>query len=40
MGHIISVPQYIDIKKSTYDRAYKRFQKNLEGKSFGENNYS
>lgn len=36
MGHIISVPQYRDIKKSTYDRAYKRFQKNLEGKSFGE----
>lgn len=36
MGHIISVPQYVDIKKSTYDRAYKRFQKNLEGKSFGE----
>lgn len=36
MGHIISVPQYVDIKKSTYDRAYKRFQKNIKGKSFGE----
>lgn len=36
MGYIISIPQYVDIKKSTYDRAYKRFQKNLEGKSFGE----
>ena len=36
MGHIIYVPQYVDIKKSTYDRAYKRLQKNIEGKSFGE----
>ena len=36
MGNFIYVPQYIDIKKSTYDKAYKRFQKNLEGKSFGE----
>ena len=36
MGHIISVPQYVDIKKSTYDRAYKKLQKNSEGKSFGE----
>ena len=36
MGNIISVPQYVDIKKSTYDKAYKRFQKKLEGKSFGE----
>lgn len=36
MGNFIYVPQYVDIKKSTYDKAYKRFQKNLEGKSFGE----
>ena len=36
MGNLISVPQYVDIKKSTYDKAYKRFQKKLEGKSFGE----
>lgn len=36
MGNFISVPQYVDIKKSTYDKAYKRFQKNLEGKSFEE----
>ncbi len=36
MGNFISVPQYVDIKKSTYDKAYKRFQKKLEGKSFGE----
>ena len=36
MGNFISVPQYVDIKKSTFDRAYKRFQKKLEGKSFGE----
>lgn len=36
MGNFISVPQYVDIKKSTYDKAYKRFQKNTEGKSFGE----
>jgi hypothetical protein len=36
MGNLIYVPQYVDIKKSTYDKAYKRFQKNLEGKSFGE----
>jgi hypothetical protein len=36
MGNFISIPQYVDIKKSTYDRAYKRLQKNIEGKSFGE----
>lgn len=36
MGNFISVPQYVDIKKSTYDKAYKRFQKNIEGKSFEE----
>ena len=36
MGNFISIPQYVDIKKSTYDKAYKRFQKSLEGKSFGE----
>lgn len=36
MGTFISVPQYVDIKKSTYDRAYKRFKKSIEGKSFGE----
>lgn len=36
MGNLISVPQYVDIKKSTYNKAYKRFQKKLEGKSFGE----
>ena len=36
MGNLISVPQYVDIKKSTYDKAYNRFQRKLEGKSFGE----
>ena len=36
MGNFIYVPKYVDIKKSTYDKAYKRFQKKLEGKSFGE----
>lgn len=36
MGHFISVPQYVDIKKSTYDKAYKRLQKSIKGKSFGE----
>ena len=36
MGNFIYVPQYVDIKKSTYDKAYKRFQKKLKGKSFGE----
>ena len=36
MGNLISVPQYVDIKKSTYDRAYRRLQKKIEGKSFGE----
>lgn len=36
MGNFISVPQYVDIKKSTYDKAYKRFQKRIEGKSFDE----
>lgn len=36
MGNFISVPQYVDIKKSTYNKAYNRFQRKLEGKSFGE----
>ena len=36
MGHFIYIPQYVDIKKSTYDKAYKKFQKELEGKSLGE----
>ena len=36
MGNFISVPQYVDIKKSTYDRAYRRLRKKIEGKSFGE----
>ena len=36
MGNFISVPQYVDIKKSTYDKACKRLKKRLEGKSFGE----
>ena len=36
MGNLIYVPQYVDIKKSTYDKAYKRLQKKIEGKSFEE----
>lgn len=36
MGNFISVPQYVDIKKSTYNKAYNRFQRKLVGKSFGE----
>lgn len=36
MGNFISVPQYVDIKKSTYNKAYNRFQRKLIGKSFGE----
>lgn len=36
MGNFISVPQCVDIKKSTYNKAYNRFQRKLEGKSFGE----